>query len=69
MDEYDQKPKEEEDDVSELKFTKEFQNERTLIHAEVAKLLETRKKQNEDAETTGEGNEVELRDVFLRVGA
>lgn len=68
MDEYDQKPKEEEDDVSELKFTKEFQNERTLIHAEVAKLLETRKKQNEDAETTGEGNEVELRDVFLRVG-
>jgi len=58
--------RDDEEDVTELKFTKEFQNERTLLHAEVARLLEDRKRQNDAAEDTGEGNEVELGDVFLK---
>jgi len=65
-DSYQDLNKDDEEDVCELKFTKEFQNERTLLHAEVARLLEDRKKQNDAAEDNGEGNEVELGDVFLK---
>ena len=36
-----------EEDVTALKFPKEFENEDTLLNVEVALLLESRKKQND----------------------
>merc|ERR1712110_124016 len=53
-------------DVTALKFPKEFENEDTLLNVEVALLLESRKKQNDNAADAGGGNEVELSELFLK---
>ncbi|CAM1323659.1 POLR2D (predicted) [Pycnogonum litorale] len=50
-----------EEDASELKFPKEFENAETLLISEVNMLLEHRKSQNESAE-----DEQEFSDVFLK---
>merc|ERR1711912_35040 len=55
----------EEEDVSTLKFPKEFENIETLLNVEVAMLLEKRKAQNDKAAEIG-ANEIELSDCFLK---
>merc|ERR1712061_586124 len=55
------------EDVTNLKFPKEFEhNVETLFNVEVNMLLEARKKQNDASAEQGEGNEVELGEVFLK---
>lgn len=56
----------EDEDVSTLKFPTEFEKTPTLLNIEVAHLLQQRKLQNDTAAEQGEGNEVELGDVFLK---
>ncbi|XP_002733236.1 DNA-directed RNA polymerase II subunit RPB4-like [Saccoglossus kowalevskii] len=51
----------EEEDASELKFPKEFEQAETLLNSEVHMLLEHRKAQNESAE-----EEQELSEVFMK---
>ncbi|XP_013416928.1 DNA-directed RNA polymerase II subunit RPB4 [Lingula anatina] len=50
-----------EEDASELRFPKEFENAETLLISEVQMLLEHRKQQNESAE-----EEQELSEVFMK---
>ncbi|XP_067950910.1 DNA-directed RNA polymerase II subunit RPB4-like [Watersipora subatra] len=50
-----------EEEASELKFPKEFENAETLLVSEVNMLLEHRQKQNEEAE-----EEQELSKVFMK---
>ncbi|XP_041479848.1 DNA-directed RNA polymerase II subunit RPB4-like [Lytechinus variegatus] len=52
---------EQEEDASELKFPKEFEQAETLLISEVRMLLEHRKQQNESQE-----EEQELSDVFMK---
>merc|ERR1711934_579587 len=53
------------EDVSTLKFPKEFENIETLLNVEVAALLQNRKEQNDAAAESG-GNEIELSECFLK---
>ncbi|XP_071840294.1 DNA-directed RNA polymerase II subunit RPB4-like [Apostichopus japonicus] len=50
-----------EEDATELKFPKEFENAETLLNSEVKMLLEHRKQQNESQE-----EEQELSEVFMK---
>lgn len=54
-------PEHQEEDATELRFPKEFENAETLLVSEVHMLLEHRKQQNENAE-----EEQELSEVFMK---